>query len=159
MAAYVLFAALYALHVIAAIVWFGGALTGVLITGPALQRVSDGARAEIGMQIGQIASRIYPVAATVTILVGVLLAYLGGRVSSLEGLASPYGVTAAVALTFAVGLWFWGHLVIGPAMARMQRAAPADRPPLLKRALRSIAMEQFGFVAVFACMVLLRFGM
>jgi uncharacterized membrane protein len=155
---YFVLIALYALHVICAIVWFGGGLTGALITGPALSRASEGARAEVGMQLGRIASRVYPVAAIATIVLGVLLAYLGGRVSTLDGLLSPYGITAAVALALAVGLSFWGSRVIGPAMKRMQTAPPAERPALLKRALRNVAVEQFGFVAVFACMVLLRFG-
>jgi hypothetical protein len=157
-AAYWVLVALYALHVICAIVWFGGGLTGVLITGPALQRASEGARAEVGMQIGALANKVYPVAAIATIALGVLLAFLGGRVSSLAGLASPYGITAAAALVLALGLSCWGNLVIGPSMKRMQTAAAADRPALLKRALRNIAVEQLAFVAVFGCMVLLRFG-
>lgn len=98
---------LYALHVICAIVWFGGGLTGALITGPALQRASEGARAEVGMQMGRIANRVYPVAAIATIVLGVSLAYLGGRISTLEGLLSPYGITAAIALTLAIGLSVW----------------------------------------------------
>jgi len=156
--AYWVLVALYALHVICAIVWFGGGLTGALVTGPALQRASEGARAEVGMQIGAIASKVYPVAAIATILLGVSLAYMGGRISSLDGLLSAYGITAAVALVLAIGLSFWGNRVIGPAMKRMQSAPPAERPALLKRALRNIAVEQFAFVAVFGCMVLLRFG-
>ncbi|HEY0403798.1 MAG TPA: hypothetical protein VGD09_17405 [Blastococcus sp.] len=149
---------LYALHVICAILWFGGGLSNVLITGPALQRVSEGARAEIGFQMAQIAGKVYPVAAAATIVLGVLLAYLGGRVSSLEGLASPYGITAGVALALATGLWFWGERVIGPSMRRMQAAPPEQRPGLLKAALRNVALEQFAFVVVVGCMVLLRFG-
>ena len=155
---YWLLIALYALHVIAAIVWFGGGLTNVLITGPALQRASEGARAEVGFQIGALAHKVYPIAGTATIAIGVTLAVLGGRVSSLDGLATPYGITAAVALALAVGVWLWGKLVIGPAMQRMQRSAPAERPSLMARALRFVALEQFGFVAVFGCMVLMRFG-
>jgi hypothetical protein len=155
---YWLLIALYALHVIAAIVWFGGGLTNVLITAPALQRASEGARAEVGFQIGALASKIYPLAATVTIVLGVVLAVLGGRVTSLEGLASPYGITVAVALVLAVGVWLWGKFVIGPAMQRMQTAPPADRASLLGRALKFVALEQVAFVAVFGCMVLMRFG-
>ena len=155
---YWLLIALYALHVIAAIVWFGGGLTNLLITGPALQRVSEGARAEIGIQMGALAQKVYPAAATVTILLGAVLAYLGGRVSSLDGFASPYGITVAIALVLAVGAWLWGQFAIGPAMHRMQTAPPADRPLLLGRALRFVAIEQFAFFAVFGCMVLMRFG-
>ena len=43
-ATYWLLAGLYALHVLAAIVWFGGGLTGALVTGPALQRARTGSR-------------------------------------------------------------------------------------------------------------------
>jgi uncharacterized membrane protein len=150
--------ALYALHVIAAIVWFGGGLTGVLITGPALQRASAGARGEVSFHLGALAHKVYPVAGTATILLGVVLALLGGRVTSLEGLATPYGITVVVALLLAVGVWTWGEFVIGPAMQRMQTAAPEQRPSLLSRALKFIAVEQFGFLAVFGCMVLMRFG-
>lgn len=156
---FTMFAALYALHVIAAIVWFGGGLTSVLITGPALQKASDGARAEVSFQIGMLAQKVYPLAATVTIVVGATLAVLAGRVTSLDGLLTPYGITVAVALALAVGVWLWGQRVIGPAMKRMAMAPPAERPALLAKGLRAIAVEQVGFFAVFGCMVLMRFGM
>ena len=58
-----------------------------------------------------------------------------------------------------MSLSVWGNRVIGPPMRRMQMAPPSERPALLKRALRNIAVEQFAFVAVFGCMVLLRFGL
>jgi uncharacterized membrane protein len=154
---YYLLIALYALHVISAIVWFGGGLTNLLITGPALARVSASARAEIGFQLGAVAAKVYPLAATLTIVLGVVLTVLSGRVANLAALLSPYGITVAVALVLAVGVWLWGTFVIGPAMHRMQTAAPDERPELLAKALERVALEQFAFVAVFGCMVLMRF--
>lgn len=156
---YWLFVALYALHVIAAIVWFGGGLTGVLITGPALQRAGAGARADVSAQIGVFAKKVYPVAGTATILIGATLAVLGGRVTTLDGLETPYGITVLAALALAIGVWYWGGFVTGRSMQRVTAAPPAQRPALLAKALRNVAYEQVGFFAVFGCMVLMRFGL
>ncbi len=150
---------LYTCHVLAAIVWFGGGLTSVLVTGPAIGRSGEAARAEISPHIGEAARRVYPLAGLLTIVAGVLLAVVSGRVSTTEEIVSPYGLTVTCALGLTLAVYAYGARVVGPAMGRLQSLPPAERPAALKRGLRAVALEQFGFLAVFACMALMRFGM
>ena len=149
---------LYAAHVIGAIVWFGGGLTSLLVVGPALGRSSGAARAEVGPNIAVFAKRVYPLAGIVTIGAGIALAIAGGRFTSPADVATAYGVTVACASALAVGVYVWGGAVVGPAMARVGALPPAERPAALARGIRMLAFEQCGFAAVFACMVLMRFG-
>jgi hypothetical protein len=149
--------ALYAIHVTAAIVWFGGALTGVLLLGPALQLTSPTAQSEIAPAIHSVGHKLYPPAAIVTIGAGALLALVNGRLDA-AAFPSPYGITVIVALTLAIGVFLWSRFVLDPTMRRAQTAAPADRPAAFQRGIKMLMLEQGGFLTVFACMVLMRFG-
>lgn len=74
-------------------------------------------------------------------------------------LASPYGITALTALAIAIATHEFARLRIGPTAHKMGAAPAHEKPALLRRLQRCVLVEQAGFFSIFACMVLLRFGM
>lgn len=150
---------LYALHVLCGITWFGGAIYSLLVVGPTLSGLSAGALGETGPRLGRYAGRLMPLAAAATILLGIATAIATGRLADpATFLLSPYGQTACAALLVALGTYVWGHRVISGRAQRMQSAAGPEKPLALARLMQGIAIEQAGFLAIFGCMVLMRFG-
>jgi hypothetical protein len=113
----------------------------------------------VGPRLGAQAHRIFRPVATVTILLGILIgAHLGNFSSWQDVVLSAYGRTYLIALALSIGVWCYGEFVIGPLARAISAASPPERPAALKRAMRATAFEKFGFLAILACMVLLRFG-
>lgn len=89
-----------------------------------------------------------------------------GQIKSLEALTTTYGLTWLVALVAAVATYLWGLYVIGGA-ARVMDAAPltvdGGPTPELEHAaarLKQVAvLELVGFLTLFTCMILMRFGL
>lgn len=153
-------ATLYALHVLFGIAWFGGAIFSLLVLSPALSGLSVAAMQEVNPRIGMYASRVMPVAAAGTILLGIVTAIVLGHFRSLgDVIESPYGITALVALALAVALHEFARLVLASRVQRMAVSPPEQKPALLARVKQAILIEQAGFVAILTCMVLLRFGL
>jgi hypothetical protein len=92
-----------------------------------------------------------------------------GQVRSLDALTTTYGLTWLVALVAATGTFAWGKLVLEPAIDRMN-AIPADEAllpdgrmsPAMAAAVDSLkrlgGLELIGFLVIFTCMILMRFG-
>ena len=83
-----------------------------------------------------------------------------------HGAAGYRAALALVALILAIGTFLWGRFVIVPA-TRVLSMAPVNpdgsaTPELeaaLARAKTVTVLELLGFLAIFTCMILMRFGL
>jgi uncharacterized membrane protein len=165
---WVLFAVQW-LHVVLAIFWFGGALYGDFVLVPAFGTLPLVTQQQVGAAVGARANRIIPAAAGAVILLGILRGTVFGQIKTFEALGTTYGITWLVALVFAIGTFLWGFRVIGPSLERLGTISQAealnpDGTPtpalaaLVAVVKRNVLLELVGFVVVFTCMILMRFG-
>jgi uncharacterized membrane protein len=159
------------LHVLLAIFWFGAALYSDFILIPALSTLPISRQREAGGPIGARAARIIVPVAGLVILLGILRGTVFGPIKSVDYLlGSAYGLTWLFALVVALGTFYWSFRVIVPAINRMNRISvdeavgPDGAPaPSLVTAIagvkRAVLLELGGFVVIFTCMILMRFGL
>ena len=155
------------LHVLLAILWFGNSLSLAAVTIPAISRLPLVRQQEIGAALGERGVRVIDVVAPAVIILGFLRGTVFGPVRDVGSLfGTAYGLTFLVALIVAIATFLWGRYVIVPA-TRVLAAAPvnADGTPTpeldaaLARAKRVTVLELIGFLVVFTCMILMRFGL
>ncbi len=157
------------LHVVLAILWFGGVLYGDVVLVPAFGTLSLQTQRAVGAAIGARANRIIPPVAGAVILLGILRGTVFGQIKSLDALGTTYGLTWLLALVFATGTFMFGLRVIGPSLERLASLSDAEAlnpdgtpTPTLVGVLnvvkRNVLLELVGFVVVFTCMILMRFG-
>ena len=155
------------LHVLFAILWFGNSLSLATITIPAISRLPLVRQQEIGAELGERGTRVIDIVAPAVIVLGVLRGTLFGPIRDANALfGTAYGLTFLVALIVALATFVWGRFVIVPA-TRALAAAPvnpdgtptAELDAALARAKRVTVLELIGFIVVFTCMILMRFGL
>jgi uncharacterized membrane protein len=157
------------LHVLLGIFWFGGTLYADFVMVPAVSTLPLGQQRDFGAAIGARGNRIVPAVAMGAILMGILRGTVWGQVRSLDALTTTYGLTWLVGLVAAVATLAWGLRVIKPALERLAAISDADAfgpdgapspalVGLLETAKRVTLLELVGFVVVFTCMILMRFG-
>jgi uncharacterized membrane protein len=157
------------LHVLLGILWFGSALTTNFIFIPALVKLPLDRQREMGSAYGEVANRVLTVAAMGVIVLGILRGTVFGPIKNLDMLTSTYGITWIVGLVAALSTFLWAKRVIEPAIGRMNaidpsRALLADGSPspdlvaAINAAKRNAMLELLGFLVVFTCMILMRFG-
>ena len=104
------------------------------------------------------------------IVLGILRGTVFGQIQSLDELTTTYGLTWLVALIAAVGTFAWAKMKIEPGIHRMnaiplaEALLPNGTPsPAMLAAVgvlkRATALELIGFLVVFTCMILMRFGL
>lgn len=154
------------LHVLLGIFWFGNAIAVAVIFIPAISTLPIPTQRQVGGHYAEIAERIFKIVAPAVIITGIVRGTLFGPIRSLEALTTAYGITWLVALIAAIATFLWGLYVIGGA-SRVLNSAPltADGGPTpeLERAIARIklvaTLELLGFLVVFTCMILMRFGL
>ena len=155
------------LHILLAILWFGNSLSLAAVTIPALNRLPLVRQQEIGAQLGERGLRVFDIVAPAVIILGILRGTVFGSIRDANALlGTAYGLTFLVALVVAIATFLWGRYVLVPA-ARALATAPvnADGTPTpeldaaLERAKRLTVLELIGFLVVFTCMILMRFGL
>jgi uncharacterized membrane protein len=156
------------LHVLAGITWFGASLTTNFIFVPAIGRLPLSEQRRVGAAYGQAANRLLRPTATLVILLGILRGTVFGQLKSLDDvLGTAYGLTWLVSLIVAVLTFAWAEAAIAPNIAKLnslEQPLDADGNPtpemagLLAKAKRNALLEMIGFVTVFTCMILMRFG-
>ena len=157
------------LHVLLGITGFGAAITMNLIFIPALMRLPLDRQREVGGYVGERAGQVLTIAAMGVIALGILRGTVFGQIRSLDALTTTYGITWLVALVVATGTFLWGKRVIEPALGRMnaipvgEALGPDGTPsPAMVAALNAVkqvsALELLGFIVIFTCMILMRFG-
>lgn len=157
------------LHVILGITWFGTVIATNFIFIPALNKLPIDRQREMGGAYGQVAERLLNMVAPAVIILGILRGTVFGQVRSLDTLTTTYGLTWLVGLIAATATFAWGKRVIEPAIHRMNAIPVADalladgRPsPAMASAIEALKrvsmLELLGFLVIFTCMILMRFG-
>ena len=155
------------LHILLGILWFGSSLTLAAIIIPAINRLPILAQREIGAHIGEQAKRVFDVVGPSVIVLGFVRGTLLGPIKSLDALlGTAYGVTWLVALVVAILTLLWGRVVITGGVRAMNLApvnADGTPTPELEVATNRVkllaSLELIGFVVIFTCMILMRFGL
>ena len=153
------------LHILLGILWFGNSLALAVVVIPAISKLPLVRQQEIGDVLGQRGLRVFDVVAPAVIVLGIIRGTFLGPIKGLDDLGTGYGITWLVALVVATATFLWGRYVIVPSTRRLAQAAVnADGTPsaeleaALDRAKLVTVLELLGFLAVFTCMILMRFG-
>jgi uncharacterized membrane protein len=154
------------LHVLLGILWFGNALVLDAIVIPAINRLPIVAQREVASLIGSRATPIFQVVVPAIIALGIIRGTVLGPIKSIEALGSAYGLTWLTALSVAILTYLFGLFVLTPALRRLDVAAVnldgSPTPALVastNRVKRLVTLELIGFVVIFTCMILMRFGL
>jgi uncharacterized membrane protein len=155
------------LHVLLAILWFGNSLSLATVTIPALSRLPLVRQQEIGAELGKQGTRVFDIIGPAVIILGLLRGTVFGPVRDAGFLlGTAYGLTFLLALIVATATFLWGRFVIVPATRELAMApVNSDGTPspqldtALARAKRVSVLELVGFLVVFTCMILMRFGL
>jgi putative copper export protein len=154
------------LHVLLGIVWFGYSLALAIFFIPAISRLPITTQRQIGAALGSHAAPIIDVVAPSIVVLGFIRGTLLGPIDSVTDVfTTAYGLTWLVALIAAVATYLWGKLVILGAVERLNTApltAEGGPTPELDaavgRAKQVTVLELMGFLVIFTCMILMRFG-
>ena len=155
------------LHVLLGILWLGNALVLDVIVIPAINRLPIVAQREVSSYIGSRATPIFHVVVPLIIVLGIIRGTLLGPIKSVDLLfGSAYGLTWLTALIVTVLVYLYGLFVIIPALRRMDVApvnSDGSPTPALVAATnqvkRLVSLELVGFLVIFTCMILMRFGL
>lgn len=154
------------LHVLLGIIWFGNSLVVAAILIPSLNRLPIPMQREVGSRYGEQANRLFDVLVPVLIILGVVRGTLLGPIKNVgDVFGSSYGVTWLIALVAAIGTFLWGRILINGAIRRMNAAplnddgtATAQLEAETARVKLVVVLELVGFLVIFTCMILMRFG-
>jgi uncharacterized membrane protein len=155
------------LHVLLGILWLGNALVLDVIVIPAINRLPIVAQREIASSIGSRATPIFHVVVPLIVVLGVIRGTLLGPIKSIDILfGTAYGLTWLTALTATILTYLFGLFVLVPALRAMDLipVGPGGSPtPALavatERVKRLVGLELIGFLIIFTCMILMRFGL
>jgi uncharacterized membrane protein len=154
------------MHVLLGVLWFGTVLSLDVIVIPAINRLPIVTQRDISSQIGARATPIFKVVVPAIILLGIVRGTVLGPIKDLDALlGSAYGWTWLASLVLTLGVYAWGFRVLEPALNRMAAApvGPEGMPtPALvaatDRVKALVGVELVGFLLIFTCMILMRFG-
>lgn len=148
------------LHVLSGIIWFGGTLYINLILIPALLPWPQEKQREVAAQVGPMTTRVLRPAAILTIALGFVRGTFLGQLHNVQDvLGTSYGVTWLVALVGTLTLYGFIETLLDPAVKRLNTAtSDVEYAAALGRVKAYAGLQIFGFLAIFTCMILLRFG-
>ena len=161
------------LHVLFAIFWFGGTLLLDFVVLPTLHAVPPASARDVGRAIGPRIAMLMRVAAVVVIVLGIINGIAWGpRNAAGTGFdfSSQYGMTWSISILLALAIAAINDGVIVRTMRKLYGddalwsfASTGGQPPAefsaLTARLRNVSVIQLVlFLAVLACMVLMRFG-
>ncbi len=155
------------LHVLLGIIWFGNSLVVAAILIPSLSRLPIPMQRQVGAQYGEQATSVFDVLVPAVIVLGVIRGTLLGPIKGVgDAFGSSYGITWLVALVAAIATFLWGRIVINGAIQRMNAAplnadgtATAQLEGETARVKLVVVLELVGFLVIFTCMILMRFGL
>ena len=155
------------LHVLLGIVWFGNSLVVAAILIPSLNPLPIPTQREVGSRYGERATRLFDVLVPAVIALGVVRGTLLGPIKDVGAVfGSTYGLTWLVALVAAIATFLWGRIVINGALRRLNAAplnadgtATAELEAETARVKLVVVLELVGFLVIFSCMILMRFGL
>lgn len=144
------------LHILSAVFWFGSVLFADVVIAPVVRAIP----LDVVMPVlGPLGDRVRPMvraAGGLTVILGLLLG-IGNGVLSILG--SAYGITWVIAFALGIGLVLWGILVSEPATRRPTEIEMGPTyETAVRSALRILAIELLGFLAILGPMVAMKFG-
>ena len=155
------------LHVLLGIIWFGNSLILALLLIPTLNALPIPIQRDVGGRYGERSTRLFDVVVPFIVVLGIIRGTVLGPIHSVgDVVQSAYGITWLLALVAATVTFLWGRLVIVPAVRRLD-AIPLDvdggpTPELVTatdQVKRVVILELLGFLVIFTCMILMRFGL
>jgi uncharacterized membrane protein len=159
------------LHVFLGIFWFGSLLYVGFVLVPSLRRLPlEQQRTIPGVVNAQAERVLFPIAILVVIL-GLVQGTILGPVRSLGSLlGTAYGFTFLVAALVAVATVVWGSVIVTGAIRRLEAfplegvRMPGSKVALdfaaqMQRVRLFVLIELLGFLVIFTCMILMRFGL
>ena len=148
------------LHVFCGIFWFGASLYAYFILFPAVATLAPEKQVELTAPVGERTGKVIGGVAFGAVVLGIVRGTVFGPVRSLDYLiGSAYGITWLVSLVLGVGLMTFGAAVLGPLAKSMGPDVSAEvRAANAAKLKRLASIELLGFVAIFTCMILMRFG-
>ncbi|HEX2194052.1 MAG TPA: hypothetical protein VHK63_03715 [Candidatus Limnocylindria bacterium] len=158
------------LHVILGVMWFGAVLYNAAILIPALQTLPLTKQREFGAAIARQGFKVIRPVSIAVIVLGILRGTVFGPIQSVDALGTAYGITWLVALVLAIAAFLWAEFVIARALDRMnaipeaEAIGPDGQPTpafvaVIDDAKRKTVLELGFFLAIFTCMILMRFGL
>jgi len=91
------------LHVLLAVLWFGGHMVRVLLVEPAVRRLPDASRLEVQAYVDRRATQIFVPTIIGVGVTGILRGTVFGPIKSFDALVgTPYGLTFLAAIAFGL---------------------------------------------------------
>jgi uncharacterized membrane protein len=158
-------------HVLLGMFWFGGEMYLNFIVVPVVLKLPLGQQRDVTVPLGVRSNQILPLVATLVILLGLLRGTVWGPIHSFTFLfGTAYGLTFLVSLLAASAVELWGYFVVGKAAERLSTfpLAEVTKPgsavahafdSQVQRVKLLILTQLLGFLVVFTCMILMRFGL
>ena len=148
-------------HVLGGILWFGGTLYINVILIPSLLPLPREKQQEIAARVGPLTTRVLRPAALLVIVLGFIRGTFLCQLHSVRDVVgTPYGVTWLLALVGALALFAFIETLLDPAVRRLNTAqSDAEYAAILGRVKAYAGVQIFGFLAIFTCMILMRFGL
>ncbi len=148
------------LHVILGIYWLGSILYVDTILLSTLSTLPLPDQQKIGKLLGPRTSRTLALVSLAVVLLGFLRGTVFGSLHSLGAVfGSAYGITWFAALLLGIGLILWGHVVLGPRAEALNTATSPEQYGAMVTRLKVLTLiELVGFMAIFTCMIVMRFG-
>lgn len=159
------------LHVFFGILWFGSTLYLDVVVIPAVMTLPLEQQRTVSKPLTRFSERVIIPAGLLVILLGLLRGIVFGPVRSPDFLfGTAYGLTFLIALLSALATFAWGQLVLTRAARRLDtfplaEVMKADGTAALaftaqvQRVKHFGLIELFGFIIIFTCMILMRFGL
>jgi hypothetical protein len=155
------------LDVLLGIAWFGYSLALAIFFIPAISKLPLPTQRQIGAALAEHAKPIIDVLAPTILVLGIVRGTLLGPIKDVDDVfTTAYGVTWLVALFALIATFLWGRMVIVGSVKNLWNAPlTADGGPTpemtaaLARAKQVTVLELLGFMVIFTCMILMRFGL
>ena len=142
-------------HIAFAIAWWGTSAVLVSVVAPAALRLTADQQVAWWRSVGDQVKVFLPVAAGLTILLGIARGIAGGVLSIL---GTPYGYTWIAALILGVGMGVWGARVTGVHSERLAESTVDNVVANVASMQRVGRIEQAGFGVLLLLMIAMRFG-
>jgi uncharacterized membrane protein len=143
------------LHVLFAIVWFGGTVATNFLVIPAAALLPAGEQAGWWKAFSARSTGYFAPVAGATIILGIARGIAGGVLSVLT---TPYGLTWIAALLLAIALAIWGARVTNPTTERIATSTATDLAANVAAASRVGGIELGGFLVILTLMIAMHFG-
>lgn len=157
------------LHILFGTFWFGGALFANFVVVPAMMRLPAQPQQQFLKFFEEQSKRMMLIAASGTIVLGIIRGTVFGEIKDVADLGSAYGIywligLVAACVTYAYGTWYLSPRAnrLTAQMAAAGVGPGGQMPPKLAAAmsrLKIIALlELVGFFVVFTAMIAMHFA-